>query len=82
MLQISYYGSYPAGTSSCSLDPIPPLLKDKKWILAAVSKEDFLNSLVCGTCLRISIIDLASSEDPDAIFAAVIDQCNDCKKGL
>lgn len=63
------------------MDPIPPLLSDKKWVLAAVSKEDFLDSLICGTCLRVAVIDLAAREDPDDIFAAVVDQCNDCRKG-
>ena len=50
-------------------------------MLAAVSKDDFMNSLICGTCLRISIIDLSTRDDPDDVFAVVVDQCNDCQKG-
>ena len=63
------------------MDPIPPSITDSKWVLAAVSKDDFMNSLICGTCLRISIIDLSTREDPDDVFAMVVDQCNDCQKG-
>ncbi|XP_065053132.1 uncharacterized protein LOC135682254 isoform X2 [Rhopilema esculentum] len=81
LAKISYYGAYPVGTSACSLDPIPPLINTKKWILAAVSKFDFLDSLTCGTCLRVSMIDLTAREDPEDIYAAVIDKCNDCQKG-
>ena len=80
-LQISYYGSYPAGASACSLDPMPPILSQSKWTLAAVSKEDFLGSLICGTCLRISVIDLTRNDDPEDIFATIVDSCNGCEKG-
>ena len=60
---------------------MPPILSQKKWVLAGVSKDDFIESLVCGTCLKISIIDLKTNADPEIINAAVVDQCNDCEKG-
>ena len=57
------------------------MLSQRKWILAGVSKDDFIGSLICGTCLKISIIDLTTNADPEIINAAVVDQCNDCEKG-
>eukprot|EP00794_Sanderia_malayensis_P003440 gene3440-3935_t len=79
--KISYYGNYPAGTSSCLLDPTPPILSPRKWILAAVSKKDFIGSMICGTCMKISLIDLTRDEDPEVIYAAIVDSCNACEEG-
>eukprot|EP00794_Sanderia_malayensis_P003439 gene3439-3934_t len=79
--KISYYGNYPAGTSSCLLDPIPPILSPRKWILAAVSKKDFIGSMICGTCMKISLIDLTRDGDPEVIYAAIVDSCNACEEG-
>ncbi len=61
---------------------MPPILSGQRWVLAAVSKEDFLDSMVCGMCIKISIIDLKSRDEPESIYAAVVDTCNACNKGM
>eukprot|EP00795_Rhopilema_esculentum_P013951 gene13951-4910_t len=81
----SYYGEYPVGTGACSLDPLPPVYKQKGWIKVAAGAPTFKKSLGCGMCLKIEASGkpVAKGNTPlvGTYLAVVNDLCGACGKG-
>ncbi|XP_065666315.1 uncharacterized protein LOC124813378 isoform X2 [Hydra vulgaris] len=84
--KLSFMGEYPIGLTACQLDPLPPFQNMYGWVPVAVSPKDFISSIMCGSCLKISpryeIKRSRFSYDADkTYFATVVDECLHCNIG-
>lgn len=91
--KLSFAGDYPSGLTSCRMDPLPPISSSLGWIPVAVGPRDYVHSLMCGSCLKISPRKLKKRSlrkkrtmnfqfDPTSnYYATVVDECVHCKPG-
>lgn len=92
--KLSFAGDYPSGLTSCRMDPLPPISSSLGWIPVAVGPRDYVHSLMCGSCLKISPRKLKKRSlrkkrtmnfqfDPTSnYYATVVDECVHCKPGI